>query len=163
MRSQRIHCHAVVPSCYFSWWRAFFLFVLCLSAAGEVYSVIPDHPVIQPSNRYDIENYFEHNVGTGEFKVLVVESRSRLAFWAVRRHYKSAAGAAKKDCQDYTQSFNCQIFAVGGTIVWDMSSREREQTINDYGAGKLQEEDEENKTYVKGIRMEIFRKKLLEF
>jgi hypothetical protein len=111
--------------------------IICTLFFQLAFSASWEHPKLsRPGARHNFENYKAATEVDSAFKVFVM-SPIGASSWRVRSTFEQALKDALGACQGGTSADNCQLFAVGNTIVWDMSRSEQERIISEYKAGKL--------------------------
>ncbi len=94
------------------------------------------HPMLnRPSTSQGFERYTLYYEGDNTFKAFVL-SNSGAWSWRIRPTPQAAIDDALTSCAANSYLAGCRLFAIGNTIVWDMSEREREDTIANYELGK---------------------------
>ena len=102
------------------------------AAAQEEFS---DHPMLVRKPVRDLfETYWSYDEGDSLFKVFVMASDG-VAYYYTRPTYEDALSGAMNRCASES-SFSCRVFAVGNTIVWDMTDSELARAISDYRTQK---------------------------
>ena len=83
-----------------------------------------------PGAKEVFEKYLDYEAGNG-FKVFAMHPKGAIGYTA-RETYEAAEKRAMDNCKEYAKSWGCKLFAVGNTIVWEMSSAERDNAIKVY-------------------------------
>ena len=119
------------------------LFVFALQMGGLV-----QFPAVSAASNFEhyklnsptlvslFQKYLAYHEGPRTFKVFVMSMRDAASYRS-RMTYESALGEALTSCASLTGLSGCQVFAVGNTIVWDMSRDEQEIIIAEYKASKM--------------------------
>lgn len=97
--------------------------------SGNPYPRLLDHPrMLQGFKQYQRADDF------GEAKAFAKDSASAWSY-RVRSSFEEAVEDAIEECQRYSKlpsSWGCRLFAVGDTVVWDMSDKSVDEVIAAY-------------------------------
>jgi hypothetical protein len=93
----------------------------------------------RPSTLKAFEKYKMYYEGDQTFKAFVLANDGALS-WRIRPTPQAAIDDAMTSCASNTGLAGCRLFAIGNTIVWDMSAQDRKDAIATYGKEKPQRE-----------------------
>jgi hypothetical protein len=94
------------------------------------------HPkLISARHQRMFQDYLDNFEGSQGFKVFVM-SNLGTSSWLSRATYENALKDAMTSCAGATNVAGCRLFAVGDTIVWDMTRDKQEKVIAEYKATK---------------------------
>ena len=106
-----------------------------IDAGASEDSTFPHPKLNSARHKKEFQDYLRHFEGPQGYKVLVMSPRGAFA-WLSRASYEMALNDTINWCAERTTLAGCKLFAVGDTIVWDMSLTEQEKVIGAYKASK---------------------------
>ena len=99
-----------------------------------------EHPMLISARvRNGFLDYRALDEGPDRFKIFALSPRGAVGSWAyyIDAIYDQAVSLAMGHCAEGTDLAGCRLFAVGNTIVWDMSDKELQSVVASYKSQKL--------------------------